>query len=448
MSTEPNRRILLVDDNPDIHRDFQKILGGSAEDAAAEESFNDVEDALFGDDDASPAEAISGQEKSADFELESALQGQEAYEKVRQSVLGERRFAMAFVDMRMPPGWDGVETIQHLWEADPDIQIVVCTAFADYSWTDMVTKLGRTDRLLILKKPFDAIEVCQLATALTEKWDVTRRERLRMEEVVRAESEARAYAASLETVNRALEQAKLTAEAAAQSRSEFLAQMTGGILSPMSMLVDDAEKIRGQGEVDENWMTMVEGLCRDGHQLSDSLQDVLDLSELETGSLELEDVTVSPRQIAEDVVAALKGRADEKGLELCIEAATGAPESVQSDATYVRRILHHLVLNAVTYTDQGQVNIGIESDPRGAACVRFSVADSGPGLSAEQRARLFDAFCHAHVADADPRDGAGLGLHLSKRMAQALGGDLRVVGDGAGTRFELSLNPALRATAS
>ncbi len=84
---------------------------------------------------------------------------------------------MAFVDVRMPPGWDGIETTARIWEQDPDLQIVICTAYSDYSWSEMVAKLGRSDRLVILKKPFDTIEVLQLASALSEKWRLARQSR-------------------------------------------------------------------------------------------------------------------------------------------------------------------------------------------------------------------------------------------------------------------------------
>ena len=81
---------------------------------------------------------------------------------------------MAFVDIRMPPGWDGVETVCRIWEVDPEILVVICSAYSDYSWEEMVRKLGRNDRFLILKKPFDNIEVRQCAMALTERWSVSR----------------------------------------------------------------------------------------------------------------------------------------------------------------------------------------------------------------------------------------------------------------------------------
>ena len=80
---------------------------------------------------------------------------------------------MAFVDMRMPPGWDGVETIEHLWEVDPDLQVVICTAFSDHDWDEVIQRLTQSDKLLILRKPFDNIEVWQLANSLTQRWHVS-----------------------------------------------------------------------------------------------------------------------------------------------------------------------------------------------------------------------------------------------------------------------------------
>ena len=104
------------------------------------------------------------------FELDSAYQGQEGLAMVKKALAENRPYALAFVDVRMPPGWDGVETIARIWEVDPELQIVVCTAYADYSWEEMRAKVGQPDSLVVLKKPFDNVEVQQLAHALTKKW--------------------------------------------------------------------------------------------------------------------------------------------------------------------------------------------------------------------------------------------------------------------------------------
>jgi diguanylate cyclase (GGDEF)-like protein/PAS domain S-box-containing protein len=108
---------------------------------------------------------------------------------VRASLLAGIPYAMAFIDMRMPPGWDGVETVEHLWSADPRLQIVFCTAFSDYSWPQVLTRLDVRDRLLILKKPFDAIEVYQFANALTTKWQMTEQAAFKMSRLEEAVEE-------------------------------------------------------------------------------------------------------------------------------------------------------------------------------------------------------------------------------------------------------------------
>ena len=160
MSKPRNQRILLVDDMPAIHGDFHKILLHDTESA----DLADMEQALFGS---------SSKVSANEFILESAFQGREAATMVTDALAQGQPYSLAFVDMRMPPGWDGVETIEQLWTLDLRLQIVICTAYADQSWTEVFSRLDARDRLLVLKKPFDPIEVCQLASALTVKWQMT-----------------------------------------------------------------------------------------------------------------------------------------------------------------------------------------------------------------------------------------------------------------------------------
>ena len=156
---KPNHRILVIDDNQSIHADFRKIL---CPDNTGDTTLRGMEAALFDD---TPAAA-----PTTSFELDSAFQGREGLAMVKQALADNRPYAMAFVDVRMPPGWDGVETIARIWEVDPDLQIVVCTAYSDYSWEELRAKVGQPDSLLVLKKPFDNVEVQQLTHALTKKW--------------------------------------------------------------------------------------------------------------------------------------------------------------------------------------------------------------------------------------------------------------------------------------
>jgi two-component system cell cycle sensor histidine kinase/response regulator CckA len=176
MKHEP-LRILVVDDNAAIHEDFRKILSVSTERDVALQSMEAV---LFGS---------AAAPKAPQFALDFAQQGQEALAKVEAAVADGRPYALAFVDIRMPPGWDGVETIVHLWNADPALEVVICTAYSDCSWEKMSQRFGPTDQLLILKKPFDNVEVRQMAHALARKWRLNQQARRQLDELDRLVAE-------------------------------------------------------------------------------------------------------------------------------------------------------------------------------------------------------------------------------------------------------------------
>jgi diguanylate cyclase len=185
-----NRRILIIDDSKDIHEDFRKVLGGGLDSA---DSLAAAELALLGES--------SPPNRNPSFQIESAMQGQEGVARVQEAVNEGRPFAMAFVDMRMPPGWDGLETIERLWAVDPDVQVVICSAHSDYDWTDVVARLNNSDKLLVVKKPFEPIEVVQSANALTRKWQ---NERIVRRQVESLEQEVTARTQGLEAANKQL----------------------------------------------------------------------------------------------------------------------------------------------------------------------------------------------------------------------------------------------------
>lgn len=202
----PNHRILIIDDNPSIHDDFRKVLGSASNEKLAE--LEDDEAALFGSGPAKPA--------AVQFELESAFQGKEGLEAVRAAAQAGKPFAMAFVDVRMPPGWDGIETISRIWKEFPDLQVVICTAYSDYSWDDIAGALGASDSVLILKKPFDSVEVLQMAHALTKKWQLARSAQQQMQELDRVVNER---TAELREANEQLKREAIERTAAALERT-------------------------------------------------------------------------------------------------------------------------------------------------------------------------------------------------------------------------------------
>jgi len=170
---QKNRRILVIDDNHAIHEDFRKILIPSS--SRLRKDLDQDEVALFGD--------TAAKYQLPVFEIDSAYQGQEGLDLIGKSLLEGRPYSLAFVDVRMPPGLDGVQTTSMIWEKYPDLQVVICTAYSDYPWEEILQILGYSDRMVILKKPFDNIEVLLLAIAMTEKWRLYQRSKLHVEEL-------------------------------------------------------------------------------------------------------------------------------------------------------------------------------------------------------------------------------------------------------------------------
>jgi CheY-like chemotaxis protein len=230
-----NRRILVIDDNESIHEDFRKILLPPKD----SDSLDQARVALFGE-----TPSFSPQER---YELEFAHQGREGFGLLHSAQREGHPYAMAFVDMRMPPGWDGLETIEHLWYVAPDLEIVICTAYADHPWEDVSRRIGNTDKLLILMKPFNSVEVVQLANSLTRKWNLMHSLNLQIECLA---SCANPPVAELCEANNRLQeniaqriaetlkdQPQDDAAAAFHQKEEFLAIMSHEILTPINELV-------------------------------------------------------------------------------------------------------------------------------------------------------------------------------------------------------------------
>jgi len=156
-----HNKILIVDDTPSIHEDFRKIL--MTTDASTGRDLDDMADSLFG------TTKQNSVYKELEYELDSAYQGEEALKMIEKAELEGDGYSLVFMDVRMPPGLDGIKTIAKIWERYPYMEIVICTAYSDYSWVDIIDILGPSDHLLVLKKPFDADEAQQMALAMTQR---------------------------------------------------------------------------------------------------------------------------------------------------------------------------------------------------------------------------------------------------------------------------------------
>lgn len=167
-------RVLIVDDNEGIHQDFRTLL----QPRRGPDELDELAAEIFGEGTSEePALELPS------YRCDSAFQGNSALQNVKDAVANGEQYALAFIDIRMPPGWDGVETILHLWQVDPHIQMVLCSAYSDYSWEEIVQRLGVSDKLLMLRKPFDPSSVKQLTLATTSRWHRERLARERLHEL-------------------------------------------------------------------------------------------------------------------------------------------------------------------------------------------------------------------------------------------------------------------------
>jgi two-component system NtrC family sensor kinase len=433
MKIPANRRILLVDDMPAIHVDFRKIL---APPSAADAGLDATEAALFGDAPKPVAETPA-------FELDSAYQGQEALAKVEASVAAGLPYALAFVDMRMPPGWDGVQTIEHLWRADPRLQVVICTAYSDTSWSDVLARLDARDRLLILKKPFDAIEVFQLAHTLSTKWQMAQQAATQLThlEGQLVQSEKLASIGQLAagvaheinnpigyifsnfgTLERYL--AQLFEMLAAYEHAE------PGVGPPE--VAARLHALREQVELEflkEDIPTLMRESKQGIERVRQIVQDLKDFSRVDsTQEWQWANLHQGIDSTLNVVASEIKYRAD-------VVKEYGAIPDIECLPSQINQVVMNLVVNAAHAMGEERGRITIRTGTRGDE-VWLEVADTGSGIAPDTLNRIFEPFFTTKPVG----KGTGLGLSLSYGIVQRHEGRIEVDSAvGRGSTFRVTL---------
>jgi PAS domain S-box-containing protein len=237
--------------------------------------------------------------------------------------------------------------------------------------------------------------------------------------------------------------AHAAAEYANRAKTEFLANMSHEIRTPMTAILGYADIL---AEEPTNALSQVskaeciETIKRNGQHLLSIINDILDISKIEADKLLVEKIAVSPLQIAQDVLELMKLKAQAKGLVLTMETTTPVPKSIQTDPTRLRQILVNLIGNAIKFTELGSITLSIHVDREKRSQLCFDIIDTGIGIDKEQITKLFRPFEQADASTTRKFGGTGLGLQISKRLAEILGGDIQVTSEpGSGSVFSLTI---------
>ena len=392
-----NRRILIIDDNVLIHDDFRKILQPGDE----AHRLDEVRAAVFG--------GTPRLKPLIRFELDCVDQGQAALALVQKARQEDRPYAVVFVDMRMPPGWDGLETIEHFWAVDPEIQAVICTAYSDHSWEEIIERVGPDDRLLILQKPFSSVEVSQLAMSLTTKWNLARQAHQRLQ----------------------------AAEAANVAKSQFLANMSHEIHTPMNGILGMSELLM-QTPLNDKQRRYLQTLQKSSQTLIQIIDDILDISKIEAGKLKLEHISFDLRQLVTETQELFSEPAGSKGLQLTTSLSEAVGREYMGDPVRIRQILTNLIGNAIKFTAHGQITVSMTAvdDALGQTELCLKVQDTGIGVEPAIQANLFTPFTQADGSTTRKFGGTGLGLAIVKQLAGMMGGTVGVESvSGRGSTF-------------
>ena len=461
-------RVLVIDDNIAIHDDIRNTL--CPDSVESDSDLEALKAELFGREKKQKAPSVAA------IELSFATQGKEGFDRVNEACAAETPFSVAIVDMRMPPGWDGLETIEHLWRVDPKLQVVICTAFSDHSWAEITERLGQSERLLVLKKPFEPVELHQMVAALSAKWLSERniaRHVARLDDIVahRTSELQQAYETLRAEVS---ERERMEVELRHAQKMEAIGQLAAGIAheinTPVQFVTDSVyfmkESVEAFEAVHAQTCALLEhpemppylieklAAAEERHDLRfmkqewpQALQRTLDGLERVASIVRAMRTFAHPggrHATASDLNAALQNTlAVAHSVYRCVarvETDFGTIPPVVCHVSDLNQVFLNLIVNAAHAIEEkndrstlGTIRVATRHQ---SDVVKVVIEDDGQGIPEDIRDRIFEPFFTTKPVG----KGTGQGLAIVHSLVARHGGKVRLETTlGQGTRFEISL---------
>lgn len=395
LKKELNRRILVVDDEPRILEEMQKVL---MPDNIVGEELKELQNRLFDNT------KQTGAPKKT-YDVHCCQQGREAVDAVQQALDNEQPFAVAFLDVRMPPGPDGVWTAEQIRNIDPNLQIVMMTGYSDFDISEIARRVPPEDKLLYVQKPIHSQEIRQFALALTAKWQ--------SDYLLGVQND---YLVDMN--NKLIEHDRM--------KSEFIMTVSHELRTPLTIFKNIlSNAIAGvMGKISQKLQQNLEIADEAIDRLATIIDDFLDVSKLEAGKMKLRTEILCLQEVIYDIVKMIRFVAEKKGAKLDMMLPLDYVY-IKADYEKIVRVINNLIENAVKYVPDETGKIVIRTEEQDQQLV-ISIEDNGPGIHGDDKEKIFDKFVQVEKHVGPGKHGTGLGLSICKELVLLHGGRIWV----------------------
>lgn len=404
-----NNRILLVDDEPRILDELGKVLS-PAEQSNAE--LNELENRLFNN-------SKTNRRKTTCYNVCCCRQGDEAVREVQESIEKNEPFSVAFIDIRMPPGPDGVSTAEEIRKLDHDVQIVMMTGYSDFDISEIAHRIPPEDKLLYMQKPIHSQEIRQFALALTAKWQSD-------------------YLLHLQ--NQKLTESNEYLKEHDRLKSEFVMTVSHELRTPLTIFKNILSNAMAgvMGKVPPKLLRNLEIADEAIGRLTSIIDDFLDVSKLEVGKMKIHPEILCVQQTINKLVEMIRFVTDSKNIQLDLVM----PENnlyINVDYEKITRVINNIIENATKFVPENTGKIVMRLEDKGEQ-LRISVEDNGSGIHGDDKEKVFDRFVQVEKHIGPGKHGTGLGLAICRDLIQLHSGRIWIEDNpGGGAIFRILL---------